>query len=131
MSFADIIKRLERREREIEKRRLAESILRPKEVANRLGRSVRWVYANADALNGIKVGGQWFFSKEGLEDAFQRPRKERAPQVARPSQVARQEVSQGLSHKKRSCAVGVENSRRIGGDGTCADVDRYGLGKFL
>jgi hypothetical protein len=40
-------------------------------VAMELKVSVSWVYANAHLL-GTKLGGMWFFTKEGLEDAIRR-----------------------------------------------------------
>ncbi len=42
-----------------------------KDVAKELKVSVSWVYTNADLL-GTKIGGMWFFTKEGVEDAIRR-----------------------------------------------------------
>jgi hypothetical protein len=43
-----------------------------KEVAKRLDKSLGWVYLNAMALGGTKIGGSWIFTEEGLENALLR-----------------------------------------------------------
>ena len=45
-------------------------VLFAKDVAAFLGKSVDWVYDNAEAIGGVKCGGSWFFPNE--EDIYDR-----------------------------------------------------------
>ena len=47
-------------------------VLSPKQVAEMLAVSVRWVYSNARLLGGSKVGGKLFFTQDGVNHALQR-----------------------------------------------------------
>ncbi len=49
--------------------------LKAKEVANLLGVNPRFVYKYAYELNGAKIGGVWFFTELGVDDAMQERRK--------------------------------------------------------
>lgn len=46
-------------------------ILTPQNIAEKLEKSTRWVYQNALQLGGVKIGGSWFFTGEGLKNAVQ------------------------------------------------------------
>lgn len=50
-------------------------IMTPKETARLLQKSLKWVYRNAQALGGSKIGGSLFFTDEGVWDAIQRGQK--------------------------------------------------------
>jgi hypothetical protein len=47
-------------------------ILTAKEISIRLKKSLKFVYANAHVLGGVKIGGSWIFTQEGFENALQR-----------------------------------------------------------
>ena len=51
-------------------------ILTPQEISKLLKKSVRWVYANGDAIGGVKIGGSWIFTEGGLKDAIQTKRRQ-------------------------------------------------------
>jgi hypothetical protein len=47
-------------------------IIRPDDIAALFGKSLKWVYKNAAELNGSKIGGSLFFTREGIANAIQR-----------------------------------------------------------
>lgn len=48
-------------------------ILPAKEVARIMSKNLRWVYANAPRLGGLKIGGSWIFTRANLENALSKP----------------------------------------------------------
>jgi hypothetical protein len=59
-------------------------ILPAKKVAQILGKNLRWVYANAPQLGGLKVGGSWIFTRANLERALTLQGQPPSPEPATP-----------------------------------------------
>lgn len=59
-------------------------ILPAKQVAHTVGKSLRWVYAHAHQLGGLKVGGSWIFTRANLERALSLQGQPPPPEPARP-----------------------------------------------
>jgi hypothetical protein len=69
-------------------------ILAAKLVAQIVGKNLRWVYANAPQLGGLKIGGSWLFTQANLEQALSlqarpvtpepTPKPKAAPKRGRP-----------------------------------------------
>jgi hypothetical protein len=97
----------------------------PKEVSGEIKKSVRWVYSHADQLGGVKIGGSWIFSKEGLKNAIQTKQK-----VAGSGNISGQKVSDTLQNQKGGDCLGKSNSRRIGAERREA-AKRHGLDDLL
>jgi len=90
------------------------------DVAQELRVSVSWVYANAHLL-GTKLGGMWFFTKEGVEDAIRR----REPMEG-SGPVSRHKRDEAIRHKKGRVKVGKGSPGGISED-IIADAKRHGL----
>lgn len=58
--------------------------LTPKEIADLLGKSTSWVYDNASKLGGVKIGGSWIFTEEGLKAVLQAKLKPKEPPKVPP-----------------------------------------------
>ena len=48
------------------------NVLKPADVAEYFGKSVKWVYRHSKELGASRIGGSIFFTWEGIEDAIQR-----------------------------------------------------------
>lgn len=48
----------------------AQGFLHVRDLAKRLGKSRKWIYANAARLGGSRVGRSWIFSEEALRNAL-------------------------------------------------------------
>ena len=103
-------------------------IMKVDEIAKRLGKSKRWVYAHGYELGGVKIGGTWIFTLEGFRDAIQGKRQR---WLARSGAVAGKDVSRRFRNEKRGGGVGGQEKARAGGLYQDAEPDRHGLGKFL
>ncbi|MCA1962234.1 MAG: hypothetical protein LDL33_15760 [Desulfomonile sp.] len=106
----------------------AMTIIKPAEVAKRLDRSVRWVYAHAAELGGVRIGKAVFFTTEGLENAFQ---KQIAEGLARPSQVGRQGLPGRFRNTGRGRRMGGKKTPGTGAGDACPEPDRHGLARIL
>jgi hypothetical protein len=42
------------------------------QVRKFLPASRKWIYAHGIELGGVKIGGKWFFTEQGVRDALQR-----------------------------------------------------------
>lgn len=92
------------------------------DVAKELRVSVSWIYANAHLL-GTKIGGMWFFTKEGVEDAIRR--REPVEGSGQASRV-RGKGNKTMGNKK----TGVSMGKRQGAgdlDGIITSARRHGL----
>lgn len=49
------------------------TVLHVEDITDRLRVSRAWVYAHADQLGGVRIGGKVFFTEEGLANALQGP----------------------------------------------------------
>jgi len=78
------------------------NVLDIQEIAQRFAKSKRWVYNHALELGGFKIGGSWFFTEGGLEDAIQ---TKRWP-VAGNGHGKRGALKLVTEHKKKSCRMG-------------------------
>ena len=58
-------------------------ILDAKQVAQIVGKNLRWVYANAPRLGGLKIGGSWLFTRANLNHALS---LQAAPAAPEPTQ---------------------------------------------
>lgn len=96
-------------------------ILTPQEVSKMLKKSVRWVYANGDALGGAKIGGSWIFTEENLYHTIQRKK-----QVAGGGDDPRQAVHRPTPDKKGGGKLGTGQTRA-----TEQAAQRHGLTEFL
>jgi len=76
-------------------------ILTPKQVAEMFPFTARWVYNHALELGGVKIGGAWIFTREGLENAIQRRR-----QVAGQGNVPGAKIYQIERHQNRGTRLG-------------------------
>ncbi|UCF82166.1 MAG: helix-turn-helix domain-containing protein [Desulfobacteraceae bacterium] len=86
-------------------------ILDPKNVAERLGKSVRWVYSYAGELGAARIGGSWIFTEEGLQDAIQRKRGNMAEQGLFSGQT----IHQTVQNQKRSPEMGKRKTQGVKG----------------
>ena len=100
----------------------------PKKVAEKLQKSLSWVYAHAEELGGVRIGGSWFFTEEGLEVAFQIKRQEG---LARTSTNSGKAVSGRFSHQASGRRLGSKKKTGITTRDPEQDPDRHGLGRFL
>jgi hypothetical protein len=96
-------------------------ILTPKEVSKLLKKSVRWVYANADALGGVKIGGSLIFTEENLYHALQRKK-----QMASGGDDPRQAVHSSVADKKSGGKLGTGQTRAV-----IEAARRHNLTEFL
>jgi hypothetical protein len=71
-------------------------------------KSVRWVYGNAAALGGVKVGGSWIFTEEGLVNALQG-----AGRLEGRSDGPGEQVGKVVSIESRRPCVGNRSKKRI------------------
>ena len=97
-------------------------ILNIQEIAQRFAKSERWVYNHALELGGFKIGGSWFFSEGGLEDAIQTKRW----QVAGSGDGQRGTLKLSTGHKKKSRRMGSLRANKIESDRKDA-ARRHGL----
>lgn len=104
------------------------TILTPNQIADTLNKSIRWNYDNGKALGGVRIGGSWFFTKEGLENAIM-GQSER--NLERTSQISRKKISAGLSNQKGSQGLGATKTKRTARSGKDHDRNRHGLGGIL
>jgi len=104
------------------------NIIQPEHIAIKLGKSKRWVYSHALDLGGKKIGGSWFFTEEGFENAILGNDEEN---VAWTGQVPRSKFSSRLPHKTGSYRLGSKKTKRTTDVGTEDDTDRHGLAKFF
>jgi hypothetical protein len=56
-------------------------ILPAKQVAKLMGKNLRWVYANAPRLGGLKIGGSWIFTRGNLDNALTMQAQPAAPEL--------------------------------------------------
>jgi hypothetical protein len=99
------------------------TVLEIKEVAQKLKKSPRWVYAHAYELGAAKIGGSLIFTQEGVENAILRSQQEG---MERRSQNPRQAGgNETISHKAGSVGLGRRNVKRD--DGILASARRHGL----
>jgi hypothetical protein len=89
------------------------NFLKAQDIAKKLDKSIKWVYAHAYELGGCKIGGSYIFTKEGFENAIQTKQK-----VASGGNSQKPEIPSIVKHKKgRSClgkreTKGIEAERR-------------------
>ena len=83
-------------------------ILTPKEVSKLLKKSVRWVYANGDALGGAKIGGSWIFTEENLYHAMQTNGR----QMESDGNGQRGTLQLVTGHEKKSRGVGSSRTKK-------------------
>ncbi len=107
-------------------RKLGLTIAEPAALAKVLGRSKRWVYDHAVELGGVKIGGTWIFTVQGLKNAVQR-----AWDMESASHKRSQEVQGGFQHAKRSRRVGGKNKVKARREGADSDPNRHGLARVL
>jgi hypothetical protein len=101
-------------------------ILTPKDIAQRLKKSERWVYTHADELGGAKIGGSWFFTEGRIEDALQRKRK-----IQGRGNLPRQEGGDKTVFAKGGCkGMGNQNKKEIH-ENRQAAAERHDLVRFL
>ena len=81
-------------------------VLTAKKVGRRLRKSDSWVYDHAPDLGGVKIGGSWVFTEEGLSDALQR-----AGEVARQRHGGQAAKQQAVHQKGRSKEVGARRKK--------------------
>ena len=96
--------------------------LRALDIAQVLQKNVKWIYANADKLGGVKVSGSWIFSKKGLDDALQR----RQPMES-GDQDPRETSSETLRPEKRRRCLGILREEKIEREA----AKRHKLDRFL
>jgi hypothetical protein len=104
------------------------NILQPQAIADRLNKSKRWVYDNASALGGVKIGGSWIFTQEGLDHAIM-GQAERNLESA--GKVQRAEISGQLRNQKRSNRMGGQQAKGTIRRSKEDDHNRHGLGNLL
>ena len=83
-------------------------VLNPKGIADRLHKDQSWVYRNARALGGVKIGGSWVFTQENLERAL-RWEPDGEPQQPSTKVVSMKEKVKGrkrVDHTDRHGLVG-------------------------
>ena len=101
------------------------NILAAKEISIHMKKSLKFVYANASELGGIKIGGSWIFTQEGLENALQRRR-----QMAGQGDIQRPTVHEPAQSNKGLNRLGTLHSK-----GTKEEREklaaRAGLAHFL
>ena len=102
------------------------TVLKPKDIADMLGKSVTWVYRNARELGASRIGGSWIFTQEGLEYALQRGQKleSDAPLQGQASQ------DNAVRDKKRSPRIR-GGSKEGGSEKREEAAARHGLDDFL
>ena len=94
--------------------------LKANDVAKELSISVSWVYSHAHLL-GTKLGGVWFFTREGVLDAISRRES-----LEGGSQNRYRQGDKDLAHKKAGRPMGKGPQRRISED-VIASAKRHGL----
>jgi len=103
-------------------------IVKASEIAKRLNKSLRWVYAHGAELGGARIGKTWIFTEEGLADAYKR---QNAEAMERANQLAGKKIPGGFSDQKRGHSMGGPEKKRTGGGIEDSEADRHGLVKFL
>jgi hypothetical protein len=82
-------------------------------------KSLRWIYDHAPELGGVKIGGSWLFTMEGLNSALQgRETVEGKGHYQWPKK------NSIVPNQKRSVRVGKSKSQGIE---AIKEVDKYGL----
>ena len=98
-------------------------ILSVKEVATYLKASTSWVYAYAPELGGAKIGGTWFFTEEGVDDALSKWQE-----MASTYHASGAEAYKTVRDEKGSSAVGkrktkkTQNLRKLAAEHGLADL---------
>jgi hypothetical protein len=100
-------------------------ILKAHNISISLDKSVKWVYKHAEDLGGVKIGGSWFFTEEGLRDALQRRSK-----VARKGHDQRKTLHLLKGDQRRSKRMG-GRPKEGGIEGRAKAATRHGLDEFL
>lgn len=85
-------------------------MLSAKEIANKLNKSVGWVYAHAAELGAVRIGGSWIFTERRLNHAILGCEEET---VACSSDVGRETTSSHFPYKARGPVMGREEARRV------------------
>jgi hypothetical protein len=99
--------------------------LNPKDIALRFKKSPRWVYQYAHELGGFRIGGSWFFTKEGVDYAIQRRKK-----MESDSDLQRDKISGITVDKKRGHRLGSQKTQGIDKEQKAA-AKRHNLDRFL
>lgn len=101
-------------------------VMKAKEIAQRYGKSISWVYANGHYLGGAKIGGAWIFEEKEVEDALSRgqamARQRHGGQAAEDKVVRHQKGGKGLGSIRK------EEAEIWGAD---TDPGRHGIANFL
>ena len=102
-------------------------VLHVRDLAARLKRSPKWVYAHGVELGGTRVGRSWIFTEEGLEIALLGQRQE---PMARDRQMERTKIQKGVQSQTQCGRVGSADTERLAGTGDPEDTrdpNRHGL----
>ena len=100
-----------------------QGVLCARDVAELMGKSLRWVYDHAPDLNGSKIGGSWFWTRQGVSDAIQR-----GQELAGDAKVQRAKAKdETIREKIRSLRVRKTAKK----EGREELAERVGLADFL
>ena len=81
-------------------------IMTAKELSILMTKSLKFIYTNATELGGIKIGGSWVFTREGLENAIQRK-----GQMAGKGDIQRPPAHESAQNKKGCNRLGTHNPK--------------------
>lgn len=101
--------------------------LRVRDLAKRLQKSAKWIYAHAGELGGTRVGRSWIF----IEEAFQNAILGQERSLAGTGEVGRAKVQKGLQNQARRHSMGSRNTSGTGDATEPEAPDRHGLGDLL
>jgi len=93
----------------MEELRTKSQLISPKEVAELLGRSDRWVYEHWEELGGTKAFGGLRFFREIIYERIQTARSEAEAMVLRIQEERDSVSGKGLRDSKRSSRGGSRN----------------------
>lgn len=102
-------------------------IITLKEIAEIFGKSERWTYNHAAELGGVKIGGSWFFTKEGLDAVL----REKAQKIQGSRQVQNGTVHSNLPDKARGRGMGNRKKKRAQRESRKEHAKRHSLDGFL
>jgi hypothetical protein len=98
-------------------------VLQIEEVAEKIHKSVSWVYRNAASVGGKKIAGSWFFTEEGVKDAISRGKE-----VPCSSNNRRTETHKAVRYKKGSAGMGIGHQKE---SEEAENPDRHGFASAL
>jgi len=105
-------------------------ILRVRDLAIRLKKSAKWIYAHAEELGGTRVGRSWIFSEESVSNALLG--QERSLAGDRP--VARTKIQKSVQNQTTGHRMGGSAPKGAGRATDSEDSDdrnRHGLAELV